>query len=362
MSALHLVPDAAFDFDAAVARLRPRLHRFAARRLGDLHDAEELVQEALLRACDQQLGSEDELAAWCHVVTSRLVLDRLRVAGRSVPMADVPEGTRRNRDTAEVVVARDEARTALDALDAIAPRQAAVLWAREVEGAGYVELCRRFGMTEPAVRSLLTRARKALRQEYATRGGTLPHAGLSLLAPWAGVRGLAALHRVAVGGATRVVAPLALGLGASVLGGLLLVPGHHGAAAAAPAVAAARPQAQVEPVGVVPVRARPAVPAAAPAEAPRPVARAVVASRPTPAVRTRHTPLRALGRACAGTGDTGAGTSDCAAPARTAYVYLAVPVDAGPVSVRQVGVQTNDYDCAQFPAVPALACRSGASR
>ncbi|MGZ6791544.1 MAG: RNA polymerase sigma factor, partial [Mycobacteriales bacterium] len=177
---LRLVPAEVLDFDDAVRRLRPRLQRYATRRLGDAHEAEELVQEALLRAYQHraELLTEDDLAAWSTVVTGRLVIDRLRVRGRATSVAEVPEGTRVGRDTADVVVARDEARTALDALDAMPPRQAALLWAREVEGRSYDDLCQRFDMTEPAVRSVLTRARKSLRKEYAARGGTLPVAGL----------------------------------------------------------------------------------------------------------------------------------------------------------------------------------------
>src|SRR5919112_77444 len=185
-SHLRLVPDVPLDFDEAVRSITPRLQRYATRRLGDAHEAEELVQEALLRAYKNraELLTEDDVAAWTTVVVGRLVIDRLRVRGRSVNVAEVPEGTRVGRDTADVVVARDEARMALDALDAMPARQAAVLWAREVGGQGYDEIGRRFGMTEPAVRSILTRARKGLRKEYAARGGTLPVAGLAALAPW----------------------------------------------------------------------------------------------------------------------------------------------------------------------------------
>lgn len=221
---LRLVPPVPLDFDDAVRRLRPRLQRFAVRRLGDAHEAEELVQEALLRAYThrEQLLTEDDLAAWTTVVTGRLVIDRLRVRGRSTTVADVPEGSRVGRDTADVVVARDEARTALDALDAMPGRQAAVLWAREVEGSSYEELCARFAMTEPAVRSVLTRARKALRKEYAQRGGTLPVGGLSVLAPWlAGLRGAGRLRRAA--GRVTVPATLAT-VGITALGGLALSP------------------------------------------------------------------------------------------------------------------------------------------
>jgi RNA polymerase sigma-70 factor (ECF subfamily) len=222
--ALRLVPSVPLDFDEAVRRIRPRLHRYAYRRLGDLHEAEELVQEALLRAYSHraQLLTEDDLAAWTTVVTGRLVIDRLRVRGRSTSMADVPETSRVGRDTADVVVARDEARLALDALDAMHPRQAALLWAREVEGQSYEDLCVRFAMTEPAVRSVLTRARKALRKEYGARGGTLPVGGLAVLAPWvAGLGWADKLRRVA----TRLSAPAALSaVGITALGGLVLSP------------------------------------------------------------------------------------------------------------------------------------------
>jgi RNA polymerase sigma-70 factor (ECF subfamily) len=230
--ALRLVPAQPLDFDDAVRRVRPRLHRYAIRRLGDAHEAEELVQEALLRAYThrEQLLTEEDLSAWATVVTGRLVIDRLRVRGRSTSMADVPEGSRVGRDTADVVVARDEARTALDALDAMPARQASLLWAREVEGKSYEELCQQFAMTEPAVRSVLTRARKALRREYELRGGTVPVAGLAVLAPWiAGLSWADKLRRAT----NRLTAPAVLGAaGIAALGGLVLSPygADHGRA------------------------------------------------------------------------------------------------------------------------------------
>jgi hypothetical protein len=77
-------------------------------------------------------------------------------------------------------------------------------------------------MTEPAVRSVLTRARKALRKEYASRGGTLPVGGLAILAPWvAGLGWADRLRRVA----SKVSAPAALSaVGITALGGLVLSP------------------------------------------------------------------------------------------------------------------------------------------
>src|SRR5947209_6601747 len=188
------------DFDDALREATPRLQRFAVRRLLDPHEAEEVVQEALLRAFQHKdsLRTQDDLMAWLTVVTGRLVIDRLRVRGRMTPVAELPAGTRATRDTADVVVARDEARIALDALEAMPSRQACVLWAREVEGLSYDDISERFGLSEPTVRSLLHRARRTLRREYTVRGGTLPSLGLVALAPWlSGLRLADRLRRTA---------------------------------------------------------------------------------------------------------------------------------------------------------------------
>jgi RNA polymerase sigma-70 factor (ECF subfamily) len=179
-------PESDVDFDGFVRSYEARLRRLVLRRIGDLCEAEEITQETLLRAYQhrESFSSEDELMAWSTVVAQRLVIDRVRVRGRSVAVADVPEGARLGRDTAEIVVAKHEARAALESLEAIPARQAAILWAREVEGLHYEEIAERFGISEPAVRSLLHRGRKALRKEFKDRTGSLPLGGLAPFAPW----------------------------------------------------------------------------------------------------------------------------------------------------------------------------------
>jgi len=187
--ALYVAPPPAesdVDFDGFVRTYEARLRRLVMRRIGDLCEAEEITQETLLRAYQHRVSfaTEDELMAWSTVVAQRLVIDRVRVRGRSIAVAEVPEHARLGRDTAEIVVARHEARAALESLEAIPTRQAAILWAREVEGLHYEEIAERFGITEPAVRSLLHRGRKALRKEFKDRTGSLPLNGLVPFAPW----------------------------------------------------------------------------------------------------------------------------------------------------------------------------------
>lgn len=351
---LRVVPAVPLDFDEAVRRLTPRLRRYATRRLGDAHEAEELVQEALLRAYQHraELPTEDDVAAWTTVVTGRLVIDRLRVRGRSINVAEVPEGRRVGRDTADVVVGRDEARLALDALDAMPARQAAVLWAREVEGAAYGEIGVRFGMTEPAVRSILTRARKGLRKEFALRGGTVPLAGLSILAPWVG--GMRLIDRLR-SSATRVAAPAALGvLGIGLIGGSLASPLLRPATPLAPATTQA--------VVSTPVTSAPVAKALVAAAGVRAV------SAPTPALQTpTRVPTLAqdgpLANTCISYAGAGAGGSGCATGADPkAHIYLNAELPDNPTGIRAVGVATDRAACAELPTTPLTTCKDEPTR
>ena len=369
--ALRLVPSVPLDFEDAVRRIRPRLHRYAVRRLGDLHEAEELVQEALLRAYSHraQLLTEDDLAAWTTVVTGRLVIDRLRVRGRSVSVADVPEGNRVSRDTADVVVARDEARLALDALDAMHPRQAALLWAREVEGQSYEDLCARFGMSEPAVRSVLTRARKALRKEYGLRGGTLPVGGLAVLAPW--VTGLGWADRIRHV-ATKLTAPAALSaIGITALGGLVLSPFNllppNGPTAINPAIAVvSTPAAEVfrhddvRPVASLPrtraTSTHPSAPAGAQVGVVHQVTHAVPCSATSEDPSTAQERTVSLGPVTLG--DPTVERDDCGtATATSGNVLYTVPVlPSNPTGARHISVTSDYIDCSYVASNPLLAC------
>ncbi|MBV9097225.1 MAG: RNA polymerase sigma factor [Frankiaceae bacterium] len=322
-------------FDDALRRAMPRLRRYASRRLLDQHEAEEVVQEALLRAFQhrEQLATEDDLMAWLTVVTGRLTIDRLRVRGRSTPVAELPAGSRSGRDTAEVVVAREEARIALDALEAMPARQASVLWAREVEGLSYDDICDRFALTEPPVRSLLHRARRTLRREYSERGGTLPTMGLVALAPW--LRGLRFAGRVRDiakrGGGAAAIAATGLAITAvAPLWAHTPAPAHaatpmHGYVAKAQQVSAPVPAHRV-------------------AAATKPVVHAATTgSNPAPATTPhRHGPKMPV--VCAYHGGAG-----CTKPTDILYVNLP--------NGKAVGVSVDVVKCAQLPTTPVTACK-----
>ncbi|RZV99198.1 MAG: sigma-70 family RNA polymerase sigma factor, partial [Rhodobacteraceae bacterium] len=79
---------------ALVLRLTPRVLGYAARVLGDRAEAEDVVQEAMLRlwriAPDWRQG-EAKVTTWLYRVTVNLCTDRLRKSGRSVDIDAVVE-------------------------------------------------------------------------------------------------------------------------------------------------------------------------------------------------------------------------------------------------------------------------------
>ena len=342
--------------DEVLRRAAPRLRRYATRRLGDAHEAEEVVQEALLRACQHSAGfaTEDDLMAWTTVVTGRLVIDRLRLRTRSVSVAEVPDGARLGRDTADVVVARDEARAALDALEAMPSRQAAVLWSREVEGLSYDEIAERFDLSEPTVRSLLHRARRTLRREYAARGGTLPVAGLAVLAPWRG--GMHSLGKLR-DAARQVLAPVSAGAAVmSILGVTSLFPGAaHSSTPASPRLAPSQSAVATSAITDVPK-----------AHAGSTLASSSHAAAKPSTSAPKHASKHNLGTlfttpVCAQTVKTRATSGEAGlncAPynAGTPALVVRVPLPNNPTQLHYVGLTSDKVDCRKLPDTPVARC------
>jgi RNA polymerase sigma-70 factor (ECF subfamily) len=151
-----------------------RLERFCYRRLRDRSEAEEVAQEAFVRALRGMptLGGERRFYPWVTVIASRLCVDTSRRLQRTTP-ADVIDlgSTDGGQDDIVDQVDLDLLRSALDRLD---PRHREVLRLREQEGWSYQHIAEHFGITLGAVETLLFRARRALQRQFrALAGGSL---------------------------------------------------------------------------------------------------------------------------------------------------------------------------------------------
>jgi len=174
-------------FEAIVSRYRRSLVRYCASVVGE-GDAEEVVQEALLKAHAALLRGDPvrRLSPWLHVVAYHTALSYLRARTARPQAADADYDWCATLDTS--AEHREELVEVLDAVRSLPDRQRDAIVMREFEGRSYDEIATRLGSSQGAVRQLLHRARSSMRQRVAA---LLP---LEPLARWAltGVGGEAA--------------------------------------------------------------------------------------------------------------------------------------------------------------------------
>ncbi len=148
------------------ARLRPRLFGIAYRMLGSVADAEDAVQETLLR-WEQAHAKGTEIAvpeAWMVAVVTRLCIDHLRSArvrqeqyvGQWLPEPLV-EGPGSPAEAVELAESLSLAFLVL--LERLAPVERAVFLLHEVFGYPFAEIAPIVGKGEAACRQLAKRAR-----------------------------------------------------------------------------------------------------------------------------------------------------------------------------------------------------------
>jgi len=154
------------DATALLAELRPRAFGVAYRMLGSVSEAEDVVQEALLRV-HQAVSSGEQLlspAAFVTTVTTRLAITELRSARarREQYVGDwLPEPIVTGDDPASLAESTDALSLALlVALETLSAEQRAALLLRDVFDYRYPDIADVIGTTEANARQLTARARK----------------------------------------------------------------------------------------------------------------------------------------------------------------------------------------------------------
>lgn len=158
----------------AYERHRPRVFAIAYRMLGDVHDAEDLVQDAFARWHESAPPDVDEPEAWLVAVTTRLAIDRLRrraTERREYPGPWLPHPVSASRlgraPDREVELASDLSMAFLVMLERLAPEERAAFLLREVFDHSYAEIANILEKREPTVRQIVHRARARVRSPRA---------------------------------------------------------------------------------------------------------------------------------------------------------------------------------------------------
>ena len=143
-------------------RLRPKLLEVARRYLSD-DDAEDTVQDVLLRLWQMVDMLHLPLDALASVLTRNLCIDRLRRAPAAHQSLQEPENME-SPEEPESQVARIERMMAI--IGQLPSMQQTILRLRHIEGMEMKEIAALIGSSEVAIRKALSRARQAVRQQY----------------------------------------------------------------------------------------------------------------------------------------------------------------------------------------------------
>ncbi len=135
------------------------------RMMRDDAEAEDVAQEAFLRlwrsAASLEIGASG-IEPWLRRVVSNLCIDRLRSSRRLIVTDEVPEQPQAAGQLRDLE-SEDLARRVDAALKELPERQRLALTLFHFEGLSQIEVGREMGISDEAVESLLSRARRALR-------------------------------------------------------------------------------------------------------------------------------------------------------------------------------------------------------
>lgn len=151
-------------FDLLAGRYGLRLRRAALRVLGDPVAAEDVAQDALMRAW-MRAGTYDRAQAsvgtWLHRIAVNAAIDRARA---SRPTTELPETLHDPAPAADLVLAdRQRSRLLADAIQMLPDRQRQAITLTYGEGWSGQDAARALDVSTRALEGLLHRGRKLLR-------------------------------------------------------------------------------------------------------------------------------------------------------------------------------------------------------
>jgi RNA polymerase sigma-70 factor (ECF subfamily) len=157
-------------FDELYLRYQRRLYRFCMQRLGQAHDAEDVVQESFVRAWRAlpRFAGERRFYPWLTVIAANLCVDTLRRRSRLTPVEEsrIAAADTGTYDIEDAVLHEVDSKMVATAFGQLSTRHQRVLQMREGSEWSYREIAEHEGVGVTAVETLLWRARQALKRQF----------------------------------------------------------------------------------------------------------------------------------------------------------------------------------------------------
>ena len=154
-------------FKQLLLPLYPRLQRVALRLLGNVEDAEDIVQEVYMKLWSKRdaLPDVQDVEAYCVTLTKNMCIDRLRMAEvEKEDVDEVPTMLAATDDVEAQVERRDAVEQVKQIIETLPEHQQQVITLRNMEDCSFEEIVEQTGLTAVNIRMLLSRARKTIRE------------------------------------------------------------------------------------------------------------------------------------------------------------------------------------------------------
>lgn len=157
------------EFKQRFLPLHPQLYRAAYALMQNAEDAEDIVQEAYLKLWDKRdtLDIHTNPAAYCTTLVRHLALDQLQTKHYTAETS-LPDNPAYLSDwnTEQRLEARDQWMHLKQLIAHLPATQRTVLWLRDVQECSMEEIARSTGLTDVNIRSILSRTRKKIREQF----------------------------------------------------------------------------------------------------------------------------------------------------------------------------------------------------
>lgn len=157
------------DFRTDILPLKDKLFRLALRITFDRAEAEDIVQETMIRVWNRrdEWDGLDSVEAYCLTVARNLAIDRSeKKDSQTVKLDPEAEQTPERSDPYDRLVNKERLMLVHRLVSELPRKQRLIMQLRDVEGRSYKEIAAVLQLTEEQVKVNLFRARQKVKQKF----------------------------------------------------------------------------------------------------------------------------------------------------------------------------------------------------
>lgn len=156
------------DYKKLVLPIKNKLFRFSLRIVGNVAEAEDVVQEVFIKVWKKrsEIDTYKNIEAWCMTLTKNLSIDKLRSKHRRVDaFADTFDMPSNSASPYQMAATNDTMSRIQNMMSGLPEKQRMVMQLRDIEGMSYKEIAEILTITLDQVKINLFRARKEIRSQ-----------------------------------------------------------------------------------------------------------------------------------------------------------------------------------------------------